>query len=735
MKKSVRIFLCVFAIILSIFIGFCFYYLAVTKGVKIDEKKLINVDNSAIYYDYNGEKIAEVSSFKTVVSGELIPDNLKNAFVAIEDKRFYSHNGIDYKGLIRATLKNIASFSFKQGASTITQQLVKNTHLTSEKTFNRKLKEIKLAKEIEKNYSKNEILEKYLNTIYFGDGSYGISNASKRFFNKNVDQLSLSECAVLAGIVKSPYTYSPIYNKENCIKRRNLVLSEMKNQGYISESEYANSIKSKLTINQFYGDKFDYLYLAKKEVAEILKNSPYSQQNLKVYTYYNSQKQDILSKEINENNTKTDKSGIILDKNNKVLAYSSTAGNINRQLGSTIKPILVYAPAIEENHILPITPILDEKINYSGYSPKNFNNTYLGYVSAEYALSHSINTCAVKILNSIGVDKAFKYIEKLNINYEQDDKNLSSALGSLKNGENLTKITASYSVFRENGEFSNAKCIKKIIYNGKVIYADNNKKTKVFSNETAFLTDEMLKTTVKSGTAKKLNTLNFNIRAKTGTAGNKNGNTDAYTISYNGDYSIGVWVGNKDNSLMDNSITGANKPLEICYNVWDNIYKNEIYIKQEREIPLGVSKIYLDKISYEKNNKIVLAENIAPSEYKMSAYFKNNNMPKETSTRFSTPKIESKELLVNNNEIELRLCVAQYYDYKVFKEINGVKLCIYDSKINNGIIKDTLSNATYSVIPYYTAKDKIIYGKEEFFNKIKSPTDYVGDDWIILKDL
>ena len=149
MKKSVRIFLCVFAIILSIFIGFCFYYLAVTKGVKIDEKKLINVDNSAIYYDYNGEKIAEVSSFKTVVSGQLIPDNLKNAFVAIEDKRFYSHNGIDYKGLIRATLKNIASFSFKQGASTITQQLVKNTHLTSEKTFNRKLKEIKLAKEEE----------------------------------------------------------------------------------------------------------------------------------------------------------------------------------------------------------------------------------------------------------------------------------------------------------------------------------------------------------------------------------------------------------------------------------------------------------------------------------------------------------------------------------------------------------------------------------------------------------
>ncbi len=734
MKKSLKIFLFIVAIIISIFLGFCFYCFAVTRNVKLDENKLINLENSVAFYDSNGEKIVDVSSQKTITRIEDMPKNLKNAFVSIEDKRFYTHKGIDYKALFRAIFKNISSFSLKEGASTITQQLVKNTHLSSEKTINRKIKEFKLAREIEKNYSKDEIIEKYLNTIYFGDGCYGITKASSRFFNKSVSELTLPECATLAGIVKAPYTYSPLYNRENCIKRRNLVLSEMKKQAYITEAEYQNAISEDLNLTDKTGDKFDYIYLAKKEMGEILRNSPYALKNLKIYTYFEPEKQKTLSEALNNTELKTDKSSIMLKNNNKIIAYSSTVGEINRQLGSTLKPILVYAPAIEENDVSPITPILDEKTNFSGYSPSNYGNVYHGYVSVKEALANSLNTCAVKVLNSTGVNKAFSYLSKTDIKFLEEDKNLSSALGCLKNGATLSEITASYGVFKDNGLYYSPKCINKIVYNGKVIYKDSNKNNKVFSEETAFLTDDMLKETVKTGTAKKLRSLNYDLRAKTGTAGGKNGNTDAYTISYNKNYTLGVWLGNKDYSLMNNEITGANKPMEISSKIWENVYKKENYNKEEY-VPDGIEMVYIDKLHYNENNKVVLAEDIAPKEYKILTYFKKDNKPKIKSTRFSSPTIENKEITVNNNEIKIKLCVAEYYNFKIFKEKNGVKKCIYDSIKDAGEIIDYFDGYTYSAVPYFKTKDSVCYGKEEYFNKIKSPTDYIGDDWILLDNL
>ena len=227
MKKTIKIFLIVIFSIFLIVSAFLLFFHITLIDVKFDKNRLINLNHTVTCYDSNGEIFSVESNGVSVSDNEEIPEHTKQAFISIEDKRFYKHNGIDFKGLLRATFNNIKSFSLKEGASTISQQLIKNTHLSNEKTLKRKFSEIKLTRELEKQYDKNKILETYLNTIYFGDGCYGITTASKHYFNKSPSELNINESAVLAGIIKAPSNYSPVNNYEKCFERKNLVLKEM----------------------------------------------------------------------------------------------------------------------------------------------------------------------------------------------------------------------------------------------------------------------------------------------------------------------------------------------------------------------------------------------------------------------------------------------------------------------------------------------------------------------------
>lgn len=223
----------------------------------------------------HGNEISAFSGDTAVSEDEEIPSFVKNAFIAVEDRRFYKHNGIDKKALMRAMWNNIKSFSLKEGASTISQQLIKNTHLTNEKTLKRKLIEFKLTRQLEKNYSKDEILEMYLNTIYFGKNSYGITSAAKNYFNVNVSDLSLSQAAVLAGLIKAPTAYSPANNMEKCRTRRDTVLKLMKEQGYISETEFAAAVAEDIALSE--GEKSAsayYIEQAKEEFERVMNFSP-----------------------------------------------------------------------------------------------------------------------------------------------------------------------------------------------------------------------------------------------------------------------------------------------------------------------------------------------------------------------------------------------------------------------------------------------------------------------------
>ena len=235
-KKLLLAFLFLFLSALLVGIG---YYFAVTKDVSLQEEKLLLPDVQICAYDEENQKISSGIGFSTreTVKVERLSPTTKNAFLCVEDKRFYSHNGFDYRRIAKAALNNLKAGSFKEGASTISQQLVKNTHLSLEKTFNRKLKEVKLTKALERKFSKDEILEMYLNTIYFGHSCYGVECAAGFYFGKQAETLTTAEAATLAGLVRSPNNYSPFKNAEKCLARRKRVLSLMLSQNANSKQE------------------------------------------------------------------------------------------------------------------------------------------------------------------------------------------------------------------------------------------------------------------------------------------------------------------------------------------------------------------------------------------------------------------------------------------------------------------------------------------------------------------
>lgn len=736
-KKPLKICLFIIIALFIVVLGFALYCVVITAGAKIDENKFLNTKNAIEYYDCENNLLTEKIGDNAVTDFCNVPEHVKNAFIAIEDKRFYSHNGVDYKGLFRSVLNNIKSFSFKEGGSTITQQLIKNTHLTNEKTLKRKLVEIKLAKKLENKYSKDKILETYLNTIYFGNNCYGITAASKNYFSKKLSELNVNESAMLAGIIKAPSYYSPLSNEERCLKRKNTVLKEMLSQGYIDKETFDNFYNKKVELKTQTDYNDSYLGLIRQEMEEFMDKYPKYQKKYKVYTNYDAKMQNILNNSFDELDLKVDKSAIIIDNDYKIRAFFSTCGNFKRQMGSTAKPLFVYAPAIELNTVCPCTKVTDKETLIDGYKVKNYKDKYYGVVSVKESLSKSLNSCAVQILNATGIEKSLSFVKKTDIEITDKDYRLSAALGNTENGAKITEIVGAYNVFANNGEYKTPKGISKITdENGKVLYKNELKKEKVFSSDTVSLINHMLKDVVENGTAKKLSFCNLNLYAKTGTVGTENGNTDAYTISYTKDYSLGVWLGNEDCCCMKNEITGGSYPADVSAYIWKELYacKNCLPIKD-----VDIEEVKLDGLSLSEN-KIELSEDIAPKKYIVKEFFKKSNMPQVLSKRFSSPEIENCKTQVKNNVFSIELCVAQYVDYKIYKSYMNKKELIYDSKINGkkNIITDSLKGdiqtCVYSVIPYYKNEDGEYYGEEIFLDEIKLPSVNLGNNewWIDL---
>ncbi len=710
MKIIRKIIYLIFLLFLALTLIAVGYYIAVTKGIELEPQKLLLNEKSVTVYDYQGDivKNAAVVSTKQTVTIEAIPLHVKAAFLDTEDKRFYAHTGFDWKRITKATLNNIRANSFKEGASTISQQLIKNTHLSQEKTLKRKLKEWKLTQQLERKFSKDEILEKYLNTIYFGHSCFGIKSASEFYFEKNVCDLNISEAAILAGLVKSPNNYSPFRNPDRCLSRRNCVLKLMLTNESISKSEYEQALNTPLPpISEHFNHNFGYLNFVFDELSILAEKNDFKLGgNIEIYTYLDPEiqaKLESLSQQI----TDSDKNIMVLDnQTHGFKACVSSIGNIKRLPGSLIKPLLVYGPAIEENIISPATPILDEKIDYYGYAPENYDKTFHGYVSARECVEKSLNIPAVKILSSLGIEKGVEYLNKLQLPIDADDKSLALALGGMKNGFTFRSLMDAYSTFPNDGNFTNGGFISKIKINNTTVYQKEDANQQVFSSDSAFLMTDMLKTTAQTGTAKKLRTLNFDIAAKTGTVGNEHGNTDAYAIAYTTKDTVGVWLGNKNNAYIPQ--TGGGLPCNLLLNIHGYLY--EKYQTAHQSIdnfkqPKNVLSLCLDKSAYYDTHTIMQADELAPIEYRFNELFKWDNQPLQKSLIFSNPTISAPSLHLENNQLIIQFDnMPSYYQYKIDKYDYVRHSTVYFGDYTKTFIDNHLENNKsyiYTITPVY----------------------------------
>lgn len=646
MKKTLKICLIsVVFVILTLIIGaFLYFFVNYVKFSKIplDTMALSSPSLSIEVYDSENHLLSEQNTFNgEYISLEKIPTHTKEAFLSIEDKDFYRHNGLNKKRILKAMYNNLKSFSLKEGASTISQQLIKNTHLSGEKTFERKIKEMALTKKLEKNFLKDEILECYLNVIYFGNNCYGIERASNFYFNKSAENLNLNESCLLAGMIKSPNKYSPILHADSALKRRNLVLKEMEKDGKIGTDTRINAEKEeiKLSINQTAENKLNSYSQASIDEAMKILNLPAKSLAIggyKIHTYQNKEEQSALESALSSTDFgENDHAGIVIDNaSHGVVAYVGKSAykilDAKRQVGSCIKPILVYAPALNENVITPETEINDEKLSINSYSPQNVGGKYAGYVTVTDSVKNSINTVAVKVLSYIGIDTGKMYAERMGFTFDEKDSSYALALGGMTYGENLKTLTNAYTTFANSGKYATAKFVEYILdKDGRLVYRHTPKEKEVLRSDSAFLMTDMLRKTAESGTAKKLSGIkNTEIASKTGTVGNKNGNLDAYNISYTPSYTIGVWCGNLNNKLM--KINGGNEPTSAVKK-----FVKKITPKVTKfTAPSVVREAKIDLIEKEENHRVLLASPDAPERYTKTALFSAFNLPKEVSSNF-----------------------------------------------------------------------------------------------------
>lgn len=508
-----------------------------------------------------------------------IPDHVLQAFVAVEDRRFYQHRGIDLQSIGRAVYRDIIARSKVEGGSTITQQLSKNLFLTNDKSWSRKIKETMASLYLERRLSKDEILELYVNQVYFGEGVYGLQKAANHFFSKDVEELSLSEGALLAGMMKAPNGYSPINHPEKALERRNVVLHTMESAGFIDKETMESEQKTDLGINLAEEKEIkpwvdSYVDLAIKEAQEEfgLSFEDLQKGGYDITVYMNEDYQKIAYEDFKEdaffpgNTEGIEGAFVMLDKNNgHILAAIGgrdyTFGDLNRtsvqrQPGSTFKPLAVYGPALmQEDKYKPFTVLPDQYMEE--YEVTNSSGEYKNNITMYQAIKESTNTSAVWLLDQIGIKYAKSYLDKLEMPIE--DKGLSIALGGLKTGVTPLQMAQGYQAFANNGQMSKAAAITEIKdRNDEVVYQAKTGNKEVFSPQTAWDMTEMLRATVQTGTASS-GYYAKELAGKTGTTQHPfvDGATkDAWFVGYSPDYVTALWMG-YDQSDEAHYLTGG----------------------------------------------------------------------------------------------------------------------------------------------------------------------------------
>jgi penicillin-binding protein 1A len=528
---------------------------------------------SIIFESYDGKNIATYGDlFKEVVTVDNLPKYVSNAVVAIEDHRFYQHGGVDFLGILRALVKNLISGRIVQGGSTLTQQLAKNLFLSPNRSIKRKVQELVLALWLEKKFTKKQILSIYLNRVYFGSGAYGIDAAAYRFFGKRAKNLSLFEAAKLAGILKSPAKYSPFYNKEQSNKRTALVLSCMKEEKFISEEaeqealqeiEKPQAITVSMDENRYFTD---WIMEHLEKIVQI------NDEDLIIRTTLDSNLQKnaiyIIRKALNEEGFKNNANQMALVAIDKVGAVRAMVGGhtygesqfnralATRSFGSAFK-YFVYLSALE--HGMDIYDMVsDMPLSIGNWSPKNYKYKSVGHITLMQAFAKSVNTCSIRLAQKVGMPAIIQKAHDFGITSELNN-NFTTALGG--SGTNLLEMTAAYGATMADGEKIIPFGIISIkTQKGRVLYKAKKKESKkIISSEICEKMKIMLKEIIENGTGKRAR-MPIDCYGKTGTS---NDSRDASFIGFSPPLVTGVWIGNDDNSPMNNSMTGGKIPAVV----------------------------------------------------------------------------------------------------------------------------------------------------------------------------
>lgn len=630
MKKAAKISIIVLSVLVAIIgIVIGIFFLLIEPNVNLlgapdlDFSKLTARSRVVTILDDSDAPINDVlyDKNKIYVSVDDLQDHTTNAFIAIEDKRFYSHGGIDYKRIASAALSNIKARKFKEGASTITQQLIKNTHLSNEKTIRRKLNEMRLARKLERIYDKETILECYLNILYFGSGIHGLGTASRVMFNKSAQELTLAQSAALAAIINNPSKYNPYKNADNLAKRKDLVLKQMLELNMISEAEYNAAKAEELAFNKIRRNQFTEGLLRSACREHNCSEKELFKQNRTFRTSYNTQIADSARRAIDDMVDfngyirvlvlDNDSGGIVCDETN-----SDTFIDARRSPASTIKPFVSYSPALE-NGYNPVSQINDVKTIFSsGYIPSNYRGIYRGWQSLEDCLIHSSNIAAVKLLEDVGIDSGIGSACRFGLPISENEKNLALALGGTDRGFTLEEIANAYRTIANGGIYSPTRYYKDIRHN--TILNSH----RVIGDDTAYLLTDMLKKCAECGTAKRLHNCGY-IAAKTGTNGTEKGNTDCYCVAYTPKHTVAVWFGARDGEYIDNSITGAS-----CCNIIEDMCKSgAIDTTQDFTMPDSVAYYEIDERELNSSHEVYLADPLLPKRYRKRVLLSKKHLP------------------------------------------------------------------------------------------------------------
>ncbi|MEG1661632.1 MAG: PBP1A family penicillin-binding protein, partial [Clostridiales bacterium] len=550
-------------------------------------------------YDQNSEEITALHGAENRISVDLsrMPQYLIDAVVATEDERFQSHHGVDYRSVMRAiivdakdTIKN-GKLTFTQGASTITMQLVRNVIDETEKNMTRKIKEALLALKFEKRYDKDEILYYYLNEIYIGPNTYGMQAAAQYYYGKDVADISLSEAALLAGLLRNPGYYSPYSNPEGALTLRNTVLNNLIHYDEEKYGTIAESAKSdELIVVETASGTADYEYPwfidhVISESAEILTGLGFSSSSvysggLHIYTTLNQDVQTAMESAFaNEDNFPTSKTGDLVESGMVIIdpatgavrgvmggrVYETKRGfnrgtDLRRSSGSTIKPLVAYGPAVELGYGAGYA-INDSPIP-GNYSPNNSDRAFQGRISMRRAIMGSRNVCAVRMLATIGADVGWSYGIKLGLPLVPQDANLSLTLGGLTYGVAPIEMAGAFAAFANEGIFIKPYCVSRIEdARGKVLYTAQPEHSEVFSADTAYIVTDMLMSAVSSGTGTNAKLSGWQTAGKTGTNElpskedpdyrGLSGTKDAWFVGYTPVLVGAVWMG-YDNKWDEN---------------------------------------------------------------------------------------------------------------------------------------------------------------------------------------